>query len=128
MAALLWVALGGGFGSVSRFGLSQWVAKFMGKSFPYGILVVNVLGCLLIGMFIAFFQKQRMLDHFLTPYLQSFLITGFLGGFTTFSTFSVDALFLFQKGECLKAIVYIAASVLISMLAVFVGFVFVARY
>ena len=86
------------------------------------------MGCLLIGMLIAFFQKQRMLEHFLTPHLQSLLITGFLGGFTTFSSFSVDALLLFQKGECLKAIVYIITSVLISMLAVFFGFAFVARY
>ena len=128
MLALLWVALGGGLGSVSRFGLSQWVVRITDKSFPYGILVVNVLGCLVIGILIAFFQKQRVLDHFLTPHLQNFLIIGFLGGFTTFSSFSLEALWLFQKGECLKAVVYIIASVVISMLAVFLGFTLVARY
>ena len=128
MLTLLLVGLGGGLGSISRFGLSEFIYKILGKSFPHGILIVNILGCLVIGALAAFFQKERLLEHFLTPYFRALLITGFLGGFTTFSSFSLDALMLLQKGEWLKAITYIMLSVLISMLAVFIGFYLVEKY
>ncbi|GGF89436.1 MULTISPECIES: fluoride efflux transporter CrcB [Cysteiniphilum] len=128
MLTLLLVGLGGGLGSISRFGLSEFIYKVFGKSFPHGILIVNILGCLLIGALAAFFQKERLLEHFLTPHFRALLITGFLGGFTTFSSFSLDALTLLQKGEWSKAIIYIMLSVLISMIAVFVGFYLVEKY
>ncbi|WP_440992648.1 fluoride efflux transporter CrcB [Cysteiniphilum litorale] len=128
MLTLLLVGLGGGLGSISRFGLSEFIYKIFGKSFPHGILIVNILGCLLIGALAAFFQKERLLEHFLTPHFRALLITGFLGGFTTFSSFSLDALTLLQKGEWSKAIIYIMLSVLISMIAVFVGFYLVEKY
>ncbi|WP_192483727.1 MULTISPECIES: fluoride efflux transporter CrcB [Cysteiniphilum] len=128
MLTLLLVGLGGGLGSISRFGLSEFIYKVFGKSFPHGILIVNILGCLIIGALAAFFQKERLLEHFLTPHFRALLITGFLGGFTTFSSFSLDALTLLQKGEWSKAIIYIMLSVLISMIAVFVGFYLVEKY
>ncbi|WP_440682302.1 fluoride efflux transporter CrcB [Cysteiniphilum halobium] len=128
MLTLLLIGLGGGLGSISRFGLSEFIYKIFGKSFPHGILIVNILGCLFIGALAAFFQKERLLEHFLTPHFRALLITGFLGGFTTFSSFSLDALALLQKGEWLKAIVYIMLSVFISMIAVSIGFYLVERY
>lgn len=128
MLTLLLVGLGGGLGSISRFGLSEFIYKIFGKSFPHGILIVNILGCLIIGALAAFFQKERLLEHFLTPHFRALLITGFLGGFTTFSSFSLDALTLLQKGEWSKAIIYIMLSVFISMIAVFVGFYLVEKY
>ncbi|WP_440616824.1 fluoride efflux transporter CrcB [Cysteiniphilum sp. 6C5] len=128
MLTLLLVGLGGGLGSISRFGLSEFIYKVFGKSFPHGILIVNILGCLIIGALAAFFQKERLLEHFLTPHFRALLITGFLGGFTTFSSFSLDALTLLQKGEWSKAIIYIMLSVFISMIAVFVGFYLVEKY
>ena len=111
MLAILLIGLGGGLGSMSRFGLSELIYKLLGKSFPHGIMVVNILGCLMIGILAALFQKERLFDHFMTPYFRNLLITGFLGGFTTFSSFSLDALLLFQKGEWLKAVIYILLSV-----------------
>ena len=128
MFTLLLVGLGGGLGSISRFGLSECIYKLLGKSFPHGILIVNILGCLVIGALAALFQKERLLEHFLTPHFKALLITGFLGGVTTFSSFSLDALMLLQKGQWLKAVVYILLSVLVSMIAVFVGFYLVERY
>ena len=85
-------------------------------TFPIGILVVNVLGCFLIGVLYSYF-KNRVGESFL-PLL---LMTGVLGGFTTFSTFSLEVLQLYQQNELLKAILYVIVSVGIGILACFLG-------
>ncbi len=128
MVTILLVGVGGAFGSMARFSLAFWVTKLMGKSFPYGILLVNILGCLLIGILAAYFQKTKLFDHIMGLHLRSLLITGFLGGFTTFSSFTLDALMLFEKGFWFKALSYIILSVVVSMIAVTLGFLWVKRY
>ena len=122
MVSVLLVGLGGGVGSMARLSLSELIYRLLGKSFPHGIMIVNILGCLIIGILAALFQKEQLLNHLMAPYYKSLLITGFLGGFTTFSSFSLDALILFQKGDWMKAMIYILVSVIVSMIAVFIGF------
>ncbi|WP_018298628.1 fluoride efflux transporter CrcB [Fangia hongkongensis] len=128
MVTILLVGVGGAFGSIARFSLAFWITKLMGKAFPYGILLINILGCLLIGILAAYFQKTKLFDHIISLHLRNLLITGFLGGFTTFSSFSLDALMLFEKGFWLKALSYIILSVVVSMIAVTLGFLWVKRY
>ncbi|WP_119344558.1 fluoride efflux transporter CrcB [Facilibium subflavum] len=128
MLTILLIGIGGGIGSICRFGLSEWLSIYTGKAFPYGILIVNILGCAVIGMLAAFIQKAHIIEHFLTPYARGLFITGFLGGFTTFSSFSLDALVLFQNGQAGKALLYILLSVCLSMIVVFIGFSAVERY
>ncbi len=127
MLTLLFVGIGGGVGSVCRFGVSELGAKLLGKSFPFGIFIVNVVGCFAIGIVAAFLLEERFWVNVSTHHARALLITGFIGGFTTFSSFSLDALMLFQKGEWTKAMTYIVLSVIISMLAVTVGFYLVKR-
>lgn len=128
MITIFIIGFGGALGAVTRFGFVFWVTKILGKTFPYGLLLVNISGCLLIGILAAYFQKERFFGHLASLYLRNLLITGFLGGFTTFSSFSLDALMLLQKGSWLKAFFYIGLSVFISLIAVALGFFLVKRY
>ncbi|GIM53877.1 fluoride efflux transporter CrcB [Capnocytophaga cynodegmi] len=84
--------------------------------FPIGIMAVNIIGCFLIGIFFAYFKEKPQFGE-----LQYFLMTGILGGFTTFSTFSLEALQLFQNNEPIKAIFYVLGSVLLGIMACFLG-------
>lgn len=84
---LLFVGLGSFLGGISRFGLTRWVQSHGTGDFPYGTLVVNLLGCLLIGVFYGWFDRARIFD----PDLRLLLTVGFCGGFTTFSTFATKA-------------------------------------
>ncbi len=114
----LWIALGGALGSVARFSVVNASDRLLGFSFPVGTLIVNVLGSLAIG-YIAAFMLSKFPDAENSRY---FLTTGFLGGFTTFSAFSLDLLQQIQRGENLMAIVYVLASVLLGMAAVMLGY------
>lgn len=106
------VALGGALGSVLRhFSLSFWVKP----NFPYGTLAVNVLGSFLIG----FLMEMAALKWNISLEMRAFLFTGVLGGFTTFSTFSLDVFKLVETGNMLSAFVYVSASVMISIAAIF---------
>lgn len=96
---LLFVGLGSFLGGISRFGLSRWVQGHGTGNFPYGTLVVNLLGCLLIGVFYGWFDRARIFD----PDLRLLLTVGFCGGFTTFSTFAHEGLSLFQSGNFFAA-------------------------
>lgn len=115
----LFVFLGGGLGAASRFslnlGISQLAKETSLHRFPIGIFTCNILGCFLIGC--AFGLLTGKQDSPLIP----FLITGFLGGFTTFSTFGKDTHALFSQGLHTAAILNILASVLVSLLAVHLG-------
>ncbi|MEM1237240.1 MAG: CrcB family protein [Pseudomonadota bacterium] len=110
-----YVALGGALGSVLRALLGMAVA------FPFGTLAVNVLGSLLIGVAFASGLADRTGAH-------PFLMLGILGGFTTFSTFSLDALKLMQSGQSAAAGAYVVASVVLSALAVWVGYTVAERW
>lgn len=114
----LLVFLGGGIGSTARYGLTHVVARYTAASaFPWPILSANILGALLIGMLMEILALRISLD---TP-ARFFLVTGFLGGFTTFSAFSLEAALMLEKGDYVNLSFYIAASVIGTIAAVFLG-------
>ncbi|WP_028744556.1 fluoride efflux transporter CrcB [Rhizobium mesoamericanum] len=117
MIQAILVAVGGAIGSVLRYYVSQWALKLAGPGFPWGTLTVNVVGCFVIGVF-----AEMILKRFdASPELRLLLITGFLGGLTTFSSFSLDAITLFERGAALSGALYIVASVGLSMAGVIGG-------
>ena len=114
---ILLIALGGAVGSVARYLMGRAVQGALHLEFPIGTFAVNVLGCLLIGVLAKFFMhSQTELP------LRATLMIGFCGGFTTFSTFSLDTLGLIQGGEWGKAAVYVALSALVCVCATAAGF------
>lgn len=114
---LLAIAIGGGIGSLARHYLSTGVYSVTGSTFPYGILVVNVLGGLIMGIVV----ELGALKLNFSLEMRAFLTTGILGGFTTFSTFSLDSALLIERGDWLSAAAYMVASVLLSVGALFAG-------
>ena len=119
MAAVLYVALGGAFGSVCRYGLMQAVTRFAPAAiFPYGTLAVNVLGSLLMGVWVGL--MAAMLPE-KTKELHWLFAVGALGGFTTFSTFSLDIYTLMQHGLYGQIALYVGVSVAASVLALLFG-------
>lgn len=119
VSSFIWVALGGAVGSVARFGVNLTAPRLLGADFPWATLIVNILGSLIMG-FLAAFLAEKYSDQ---PDLRLFLLTGVLGGFTTFSAFSLDVFNLVQRGESSTAMIYASASVVLSIVAVFAGFV-----
>ena len=117
MFQALLVAGGGAAGSLLRYFVGQWSLRLWGPNFPWGTLIVNIVGCFIIGVFAEMIARRFNAS----ADLRLLLITGFLGGFTTFSAFSLDAISLFERGEAVMGGVYIAASVGISMAAVIAG-------
>lgn len=111
------VAIGGAIGSLLRYYVGLGSLRLMGPGFPWGTLIVNVVGCFVIGLFAEMIARRFNAS----VELRLLLITGFLGGFTTFSAFSLDAISLFERGEVLAGSIYIAASVGLSMVAVIAG-------
>jgi len=108
------VAIGGALGSVSRFGVSRWVFTITHhKDYPWGIFVVNVLGCLLIGI-VAGILIHRMA---LGPIWRAGILIGFLGGFTTFSSFSLDTITLLQSGSVNAAVANVLLTLVCCILA-----------
>ncbi len=111
------IAFGGAAGAVSRYWLSTTVERFNGTTFPLGTFFVNIVGSFLIGVFfIILAEKLHLVDQW-----RPIIIIGFLGAMTTFSTFSLDALLLFQQGHYNSALFYILGSVILSLLAAFFG-------
>jgi CrcB protein len=116
-ALILAVAAGGALGSVARYLVGIASTKVFGLSFPWGTLIVNIAGSLLIGVFIELFALRADLPQ----EARVFLTVGICGGFTTFSTFSLDAWVLFERGELGLAAAYVVASVLLSIAALVAG-------
>ena len=114
---LLSIALGGAFGSVARHYVSTGIYNATGAAFPFGILGVNVIGGLVMGIVV----ELGALKLNYTPEIRAFLTTGILGGFTTFSAFSLDTALLIERGDWLGSAVYIVASVALSVGALFTG-------
>ncbi len=118
MPILLQVALGGAIGASLRFLSGAMILRAMGSGFPYGTMFVNVIGSFLMG-FLAFYLLERMGGSF--SRYAPFLMTGVLGGFTTFSAYSLDALYLLERGRYLSASVYMGGSVVLAIGALFLG-------
>ena len=117
MSQVMAIAVGGAFGSVLRYGLSTWVHTFVGRGFPYGTLAVNVLGCLAMG-FLFVLLVERMGESALW---RAGLLIGVLGGFTTFSTFSIETFNLIEQGAMAKAAGNMAASLILCVGATWLG-------
>jgi len=124
--AYLIIALGSALGGAARYWCSGLVAQRVGEVFPWGTLVVNVVGSLLIGMLGAMSEPDGR--WYLEPSTRQFLMIGVLGGFTTFSSFSLQTLNLLRDGEWLHAIANVLGSVSACLLAVWLGFSLVARF
>lgn len=116
MLRLVAIAAGGAVGAVLRFWLTNGVHALLNTRFPYGTLVVNVLGCLAMG-----FLSVVMLERFVSVEWRAALLTGLLGAFTTFSTFSLETLNLLNQGESTKALLNIFLSFSLCLLATWVG-------
>lgn len=119
MLEVLFVAAGGAIGSVTRYLVGGWIANRFGAAFPYGTFVINVTGSFIIGFFLAFAQERAALS----PYWRLFFAVGFVGGYTTFSTFEYEGIRLLQDREMLLASVYLIGSVVTGGIAVFGGIV-----
>jgi len=117
MNALALVFIGGGLGAVSRHLTGLAVMRVSGGRFPWGTMVVNIAGCLAMGLLIAWLARRSAGD----TNLRLLLATGFLGGFTTFSAFSLDVVTLYERGALTAAAAYVIASVTVSILALFGG-------
>ena len=113
---ILMVAVGGAVGAVARYGLSGWVQGFPTTSFPLGTLVVNVLGSFLLGF--VFYLLEALA---LSAETRSMVTIGFLGSFTTFSTFSFETVALLQEGQWLRAGLYAGGSVALGLIAMVAG-------
>jgi CrcB protein len=113
----LYIAIGGAFGAVSRYGVTLGAARLGATGFPYATLTVNVFGSFLIGLFVVWLGGRTEINSALRPLIQ----VGFLGALTTFSTFSLDALILVEQGRFTQSGLYIVASVLVCLAACFIG-------
>ena len=118
MQHLILIALGGAAGSVLRYGVCTTAYHYFGRNFPYGTLVVNAFGSLLMG-FLSSLLLERLSG--LTPEVKGLLLIGFLGGFTTFSAFSFETLELFEKGMVKHGALNIISSVIVCLFLVWVG-------
>lgn len=118
MRELVIVGTGSFLGGISRFYLSGWALHtFPSTRFPLGTLIVNILGCFLIGLIAGLAESH----HFFTQHVRLFLITGALGGFTTFSAFGYETIFLARTNSIDLAILNIALSVAVCLIAVWLG-------
>ena len=111
LSLILAVAVGGALGSVARYLMGIGATRMFGLSFPWGTLIINILGSFLIGAFVEMFALKADLPQ----EVRVFLTVGICGGFTTFSTFSLDAYVLLERGEWWFAAAYIAGSVVLSI-------------
>jgi CrcB protein len=114
---ILAVAAGGALGSVARYLVAIGFGKLLGSKFPWGTLFINITGSLLIGVLAGLFAVRWSLPQA----ARIFLIVGICGGYTTFSTFSLDSFYLIQRGEVAAAAAYMIASVALSVGAVIAG-------
>ena len=118
---LFLVALGGSIGSMLRLLTTLAVQKYYASVFPLATFIINVIGCLLVGIIVGLLEK----NHMGNTALKWLLVTGFCGGYTTFSAFGYENISLMQNGHFASAFLYITASVIIGLLAVWAGLLLV---
>lgn len=120
MQTLLFLILGGSLGTLSRYYLSTWVADRLGTGFPFGTMTVNLIGCFVIGWVAGLPQGSASLSQ----NSRLLLVVGFLGGFTTFSSYAYESFMLLTQGFIGKAILNLLGSVCFGLLAVLLGYAF----
>ncbi len=119
MIAILWVGLGGFLGANARYLLAGWAARRLGTYFPYGTFIINITGSFILGFFLAFIELRPWVH----PSARLLFAIGFVGAYTTFSTFTYESMVLMERGELLLAGTYVIGSVMAGLIAVFAGMV-----
>ncbi|MCU0422185.1 MAG: fluoride efflux transporter CrcB [Bacteroidia bacterium] len=117
MKFLLFIAFGGALGTLARYGVSVWLKPESAAAFPIQTFLVNTTGCFLIGFFYEFATKAPAIQ----PWFNGFVVIGFLGGFTTFSSYALECIQLFEIKGILKPLLYLALSNVISLFSVVAG-------
>ncbi len=117
MPMMMWVAAGGALGAAGRYLVNVWTGRLLGSGFPWGTLTVNILGSLAMGALITFMALKWSTSQ----EMRAFLTTGILGGFTTFSAFSLDFATLYERKAFGLAALYALGSVGVSLIAIFAG-------
>jgi CrcB protein len=112
------IAFGGALGSVARYMMQSFIGSLTGPNFPYGTLIVNISGSIIMGLFIGWLART---NHENAQQLRFFIAIGILGGYTTFSSFSLEAITLYQEGRWLAMGMYIAGSVVLSLAGLLIG-------
>jgi len=123
MKLLLTIGAGSFIGGILRYALSHFINNKFLSTFPFGTFTVNITGCFLIGLAFAMIEKKDISTE-----MRLFLTTGLLGGFTTFSAFSIETINLFKEGHTAYAFGYIASSVIIGLLATYIGTLVVKQF
>jgi CrcB protein len=123
LKAILIIFVSSGIGGVARYGMQTWVFRIYSFTFPLGTFIVNTIGCFLIGLFYALSEKGNLLS----PECRLALTTGLCGGFTTFSTFAYENMNLLRTGDYVYFGLYAAGSVILGIVAVYVG-IFIIKY
>ena len=117
MSILISVFLGGGFGAIIRYLVIEQVNKLFLVAFPFGTIAVNVVGAFLIGLLSSYLAER--LD--VSENIKMFLIVGFCGGFTTFSSFNIEFYQLFSNGEILSSLIYVTTTFVLTVVAFYIG-------
>jgi CrcB protein len=113
------IGIGGFLGANARYLVAGWAAERFGVAFPYGTFIINISGSLVLGLFMAFLQERTVIH----PNYRLFFAVGFLGAYTTFSTFTYESLRLLQDGSVFLALVNILGSTVVGLLGVLLGFI-----
>ena len=119
MVRILLVGLGGFIGTLARYWLSGVIARRYGETFPFGTLVVNALGCFLVGLFFYFLYERMLIN----PTTRTVIFIGLIGGFTTFSSYGLQTFTLLRDGELFLALVNVLASNVLGLSLVWLGYV-----
>ena len=118
------VFVGGGLGATLRHAVNVLCARLLGTAFPYGTFIINISGSIVMGLIAGYLAFRGEA----TQHWRLFLMTGILGGYTTFSAFSLDAALLYERGEFGLALVYVLGSVVLSILGLFAGLALVRHF